>query len=173
LRLLLFSLKNQGLKKLWYANHLCKNRTDFWSVRIGWISIILGLSNWIDFCLDYPLYPSVCSPPIADFCPRSFSRKVAFPDCPGSYRDEPTISRVEFSSAGILHLRGAPIYWGVPTRLLPLVTEIQIFYFIEDYKHSGTGFLKQKKAGVLLFSMPFIRGYPPSDGSKRIFSFHW
>ena len=58
--------------------------------------------------------PSVCSPPMADFCPRSFSRKVSLPDCPGSYRDEPTTSRAELSSTGILHLRGAPIYWGGP-----------------------------------------------------------
>ena len=58
------------------------------------------------------LWPVGCSPPIADFCPRSFSRKVSLPNCPGSYRDEPTTPRVELSSTGILHLRGAPIYWG-------------------------------------------------------------
>ena len=59
--------------------------------------------------------PSVCSPPKADFCPWSFSREVSLPYCPGSYRDEPTISRVELSSAGILHPRGAPVYcgWGI------------------------------------------------------------
>ena len=32
--------------------------------------------------------------------------------CPGSYRDEPTTSRAELSSTGILHLRGAPTYSG-------------------------------------------------------------
>ena len=44
----------------------------------------------------------------------SSSRKVSVPYCPGSYRDEPTISRAELSSAGILNPRGAPRYWGIP-----------------------------------------------------------
>ena len=46
----------------------------------------------------------------AYICPQSFSWKVSLSNCLGSYRDEPTISRAELSSAGILHPRGAPIY---------------------------------------------------------------
>ena len=45
----------------------------------------------------------------AYMCPQSFSRKVSLTHCLGSYRDEPTISRAELSSAGILRPRGAPI----------------------------------------------------------------
>ena len=56
--------------------------------------------------------PPVRCLPRADICPQSFSKKVSLSYCPGSYRDEPTISRAELSSAGTLHLRGAPICSG-------------------------------------------------------------
>jgi hypothetical protein len=56
--------------------------------------------------------PPVCSPPTAHFCPQSLSREVSLTYCLGSYRDEPTISRAELSSAGILHPRGAPLCCG-------------------------------------------------------------
>ena len=58
--------------------------------------------------------PMVCSPPKASFCPRSFNEEVSLPRCPGSYRDEPTISRAELSSAGILRPRGAPTSCALP-----------------------------------------------------------
>ena len=41
-------------------------------------------------------------------CPRSFSRKVSLSRCPGSYRDEPSISRTGLAPVGDLRLRGAP-----------------------------------------------------------------
>ena len=41
--------------------------------------------------------------------PQGFSRTVSQSHCLGSYRDEPTISRAELSSAGNLRPRGAPI----------------------------------------------------------------
>jgi hypothetical protein len=46
----------------------------------------------------------------AYICPQSFSMKVSLSYRLGSYRDEPTISLAELSSAGILHPRGAPIF---------------------------------------------------------------
>jgi hypothetical protein len=57
--------------------------------------------------------PPVRCLPIADICPQSFSRQVSLTYCLGSYRDEPTISRAELTSAGTLHHRGAPIYCGI------------------------------------------------------------
>ena len=42
--------------------------------------------------------------------PEGFSRTVSQSHCLGSYRDEPTISRAELSSAGNLGPRGAPTY---------------------------------------------------------------
>jgi hypothetical protein len=56
--------------------------------------------------------PSVCSPPIVDFCPRSFSRKVSLSVCPGSYRVVPTITRTELPSVSTVYPRGAPRYCG-------------------------------------------------------------
>jgi len=56
--------------------------------------------------------PPVRSPPIVDFCPRSFSRKVSLSNCPGSYRVVPTITRTELPSVSTVYPRGAPIFCG-------------------------------------------------------------
>ena len=47
-------------------------------------------------------------------CPQGFTKEVSLPQCLGSYRDEPTISRTGLSPAGNLRPRGAPICGGWP-----------------------------------------------------------
>ena len=55
--------------------------------------------------------------------PQGFSRTVSQSHCLGSYRDEPTISRAELSSAGNLRPRGAPIFFGWVNKIIALAAK--------------------------------------------------
>ena len=55
--------------------------------------------------------PGCCNLKVYIF-PQGFSKKVSLPQCLGSYRDVPTISRTGLSPDGNLRPRGAPTYRG-------------------------------------------------------------